>query len=93
MKRVPVLESKIQSKILSYLRTVPGCWAVKVVEANRRGCPDILACANGRFIALEVKSSTGRLSVLQQAEGRLIKITGGEWHVVRSVDDVKEILK
>ena len=90
-----MLESKIQSKILSYLRTVPGCWAVKVVEANFRGCPDILACVNGRFYAFEVKSDDRKpkFERLQKENGKYIMAAGGEWHVVQSVDDVKEILK
>ena len=87
-----MLESKIQSKILKYLRTVTGCWAVKVMECNQNGCPDILVCYKGRFIAFEVKAPTGRLSDIQAAQLSLISQADGDWYVVRSLDQVKEII-
>ena len=89
-----MLESKIQSKILTYLRTVTGCWAVKVMECNQNGCPDILVCLQGRFIAFEVKSDEpgSKLSKIQMAQGRAIMQAGGKWHVVDNLDLVKEII-
>jgi Holliday junction resolvase len=85
-------EGKIQAKILSYLKGLNECWAVKVIECNMRGCPDIIACINGKFYAFEVKSFSGKLSPSQKTQGKRITRAGGQWYVVTSVDQVKEIL-
>ena len=85
-------EAKIQAPILKYLRTLPQCWVVKVICCNIRGCPDIICCYKGKFIGLEVKSETGKPSVIQALQGELIKRAGGEYWVVKSVDDVKDAL-
>lgn len=47
-----------------------GAWCVRLHGSGwqRRGLPDILACWQGRLIAVEVKTGTGRLSPHQKAE-------------------------
>jgi len=66
---------------------------VKTISTNRKGTPDVLACVNGRFVALEVKTPTGRVDPLQTYQLDCITAAGGVAHVVRSVDDVKKILE
>ena len=85
------LESKIQSTILRWLAKQPNIWAIKVVEANERGCPDILCCDNGRFVGLEVKSGTGKLSPAQRLQAKRIRDAGGECYTVRNLQDCKDI--
>ncbi len=85
------MESKIQAKILKYLRTV--AWAVKVVQATKRGCPDILCCYKGRFYAFAVKQPSCTATVIQQWQIAAIHKHGGKANVVCSVDEVKTILK
>ena len=59
-------ETKVQKHILKVLET-NGIIAVKTVIMNRAGIPDILACTKeGRFLAIEVKTETGKLSELQR---------------------------
>ena len=83
----------IQRKILKYLRQRPDVWGIKTIQCNERGVPDLLLCYNGKFIALEVKSDTGRASNIQQAQMQRIRKAGGTAEIVRSVEDVKEILE
>jgi hypothetical protein len=82
-------EQDIQRQILEYLRGLPGCWAVKVMQANKNGVPDILVCFEGRFIGLEVKAPAGRLSLIQAYQMQLIRESGGVAEVVRSLADAK----
>lgn len=59
-------EKQFENKVKKFLKD-NGCWYVKYF-ANRMtkvGIPDILACVNGRFVAIEVKASSGKPSDLQ----------------------------
>ena len=85
-------ESKIQKSIIDWL-TAKGCYVFKVMTANRAGVSDIIACYKGLFVALEVKTATGRASPLQLEHLRQIKAAGGIGRIVRSVDDVKLIFR
>ena len=56
-----------------------GVWFVKYF-ANRNtkaGIPDILACVNGKFVAIEVKASNGKPSDLQLHHCEQIRKSGG----------------
>lgn len=94
-KPVP-LESAIVRSILRYLNGLPECRARKVAGSEKRaGEPDIDCVCKGRALKLEVKRPEpfGRKPTTLQAE------TMAAWHragavtgVVRSLDDVKELL-
>lgn len=66
-------EQDIQKKIITYLESV-GAYVVKVITANKSGVPDILACLNGRFIAIEVKTPESRNNVSALQAYNLSKI-------------------
>lgn len=87
------VESEIQSSILKYLRSLKGCWVTKIVTANERGVPDIICCYKGKFIALEVKAKSGELTPIQAVQILKIHVAGGRACIVRSVEDVKEVMK
>jgi hypothetical protein len=59
-------------------------------KTGRPGCPDVTVCRHG-FIALEIKNETGRQSAIQKQAQAEIEAAGGEYHIVRSVSDVKRI--
>lgn len=61
-------------------------------KTGRKGAPDITVCYGGRFIALEVKTEKGKLSEAQTEAAIAIKKAGGEYYIVRSVEDLTEIL-
>ena len=55
---------------------------------DRPGCPDILACVDGMFIAIEVKRPDEKLTSEQQSCHFDIAYAGGIAFVARSVHDV-----
>lgn len=67
-------EKSIVTKILRYLKTVPGCfcWKEHGGMYGTAGIPDIIACVNGRFIAFEIKTPSGKTTKLQEATIRKI---------------------
>lgn len=85
-------ESQIQTKIIKYLNGI-GAYSIKTIVTNRNGCPDIICCLKGRYVALEVKAEKGTVSQLQEHNIKLIRNSGGVAEVVRSVDDVKKVVE
>ena len=71
-------EKNFENKIKKYLESQGG-WFVKYF-ANRMtksGIPDILACVNGYFVAIEVKAENGHPSDLQIYHRYHIREAGG----------------
>jgi len=48
-------ESVVQGEIIRYIKYVLHGWVIKVIRANERGCPDLIACIGGRCYGVEVK--------------------------------------
>lgn len=86
-------EQSLQSKLLNYLKK-SGCYAVKVVQANKAGVPDIICCYKGYFIAFEVKTTetATRTSKLQDYNIKQIQKCGGLAYVVTCIEDIKQTL-
>lgn len=84
-------EQDIQRKILKALKA-RGIYAVNVKQAGRNGVPDILACHEGKFVGIEVKTPVGRVAPLQELNIQWIEEAGGIAFVARSVEDVKKRL-
>lgn len=97
-------EKGIEDAIRAYLRAL-GAFEMKVwtggialhdgrvARNNNKGAADILACYRGRFLAIEVKSKTGRVSPEQVAFLSEVKRAGGIALVARSVEDVRAALE
>ena len=90
-----MLEKDITNKILKYLRSLDKCYCFKEHGGSYGsvGIPDIICCYNGRFVAFEVKTAKGRTTVLQDINIRDIHTACGIAVVVRSLDEVKSVLK
>ncbi len=58
---------------------------------SMNGIPDIIVIHQGFFIGLEVKREKTKQSPSQIEFEKRCKEAGGEYYVVRSIDDVKEI--
>lgn len=85
-------EKKVEDKIKRYLDSL-GAYHVKIHGSAfmPAGTPDILACINGRFVAIEVKRpSGGVVSELQKLKLKQIEQAGGVGIIARSVQDVSE---
>ena len=101
-------EKQIENSILDFLSYLPGCYwknnsvgvydPIKKVHRkpgkyHRNGVSDILGFDNtGKFIAIEVKTSKGRLSQNQKLFLEDVNRNGGVGFVARSVDDVRKEL-
>lgn len=79
------LESRLQRRIQKLIREEGG-WPLKIHGGPfmPAGIPDLLACIGGIFLALEVKTDTGRPSEIQLAIIKKIKRAGGIAAVVSS---------
>lgn len=103
----PKPEKILQNIVLKYLHAHGVfCWAQKnggtydpvqgVFRRNTtmKGVPDILGVipSDGRILAIELKSKTGRVSPEQRAFLDQIVKDGGVAGVARSIDEVKQIL-
>ena len=77
------LEKSFENKIKRYLKE-RGCYRVKYHGNyySENGTPDILACVNGYFLAIEVKAPEGKASELQLAKIAEIRKAGGFAYVV-----------
>ena len=87
-------EKRIENSIQRYLDSL-GAYHIKNHGSvySRAGTPDITACLNGNFIAIEVKQPGGVVSALQSAHIELIKRAGGVAFVAYSLAEAKENLK
>jgi len=88
-------EGKVKKKVKEYLVSI-GAWYYMPVSngMGRSGCPDILICYKGRFMAFETKAP-GKLKNTtpnQDREIEGINKAGGMAIVVDDVEQVKEAI-
>ena len=71
-------EKIYENKIKTYLKSI-GAYFIKTHgdRFSRIGTPDILACINGKFVAVEVKGEKGKPSDLQLYHIDQIQKAGG----------------
>jgi len=72
-------EKNFENRIKAFL-SGRGAWFLKYWgggQYTKSGIPDILACVNGKFVAIEVKAPTGKPSELQLYNLRTIEEAGG----------------
>lgn len=70
-------ETNFKEKVLAEIRKYSPVWAEKIQQRSLRGTPDILACMNGKFIALELKVDGEEPDPLQAHKLRNILLAGG----------------
>ena len=96
LRRVPTQTTRDNvAAILRLLRKTPCCYAWKEHGGiyGTAGIPDIIACINGRFVAFEVKTETGKLTKLQEITIQKIRNAKGQAFKVTSATEVAAILK
>ena len=76
-------EKTFDNKVKKYIEDSGG-WQVKFFanSMTKKGIPDILACVNGYFVAIEVKAQNGKPSELQLYNIGQIRKAGGFAYVV-----------
>lgn len=89
-------ESRLSKSIQSALRERGYfCWKVWGSDYQMAGLPDIIICAKGIFIGLEVKMPESRdnVSAIQQHRHRQIRRAGGAVSVVCSVKEALAVVE
>ena len=89
-------EGKVKKKVKEYLKSICAWYYMPVSNGmGRSGCPDILVCFNGRFMAFETKApgKINNVTPNQQREIDEIIRANGLAYVVDSVDQVKTIIE
>jgi len=73
------LESKIQADFLKWAEKQVGVWIVKYPGGifGKTGCPDILMCVKGKFVAIEMKKLDGDRRKMQEYQQKKIRSSGG----------------
>lgn len=90
MSKTP--EGKIQAEIIKYLRENK-IWHFRYNANVTYGMPDIIAIYKGYFIGIEVKTTKGRATLLQEKMKESIE-EAGAYHVwATSVEDVYKIIR
>jgi Holliday junction resolvase len=61
---------------------------------GRAGIPDIIACIDGHFIAIECKAGKGQTTALQDRELNAILNAGGTTYIARenNLDELQQLL-
>lgn len=94
-------ESQLQDAIRLVLGADPACvlWRNNIGHAVMRhgarvtfgvggpGGADLIGMFHGRFVAIEIKTPTGRQSPEQRQHQALVESKGGVYAILRSVDD------
>lgn len=88
-------ESDLITRISRYLKTVDNLffWKEHGGMYGTAGIPDLIVCYKGRFIGLECKVGKNQPTVLQGLTIKQIIRAGGYALVVRSVDEVREVIQ
>ncbi len=104
-----IKESEIQKQIVEYLnyrkdvyftrnnsfagKIMRGNGSVGYIKNNKPGAPDIIILFKGRYIGAEIKNKTGHQAEVQKQAEADIRRNGGEYYIVRSLEEIREILK
>ena len=90
-----MLERDVVAAIKKYLASLGSdvfFWKEHGGPYGTSGVPDIICCYKGRFLGLEVKLPSGKLTELQKRAIEKINRAGGIACRVESVDDVKAVI-
>lgn len=87
-------EARLVENIKKYLKSVPELffWKEHGGQYGTAGIPDLIVCYRGKFLAFEVKTPQGKPTLLQTVTLRQIARAGGYATIVRSVQEVKDII-
>ena len=82
-------EKVFEKKVKDFLRSkAPMVWYYKnwAGPYSQSGIPDIIVCANGNFLGVEIKAEDGKPSELQTRNINRIKAAGGTAYILYPKD-------
>lgn len=83
-------ESKIQTAIIRYLKSIPDAYVLRPITCTEAGHPDIVCLVQGRMFGIEVKQPGKNPTALQKKRLEQIESAGGCGIVAHSVEDVRK---
>lgn len=87
------IESKLQKYAIKRLNAIDGIIVIKISDRYRSGIPDLLICAFGYFVAIELKVRNNRPTKLQDVEIARVREEGrGVSGVARNWSEIKAII-
>jgi Holliday junction resolvase len=89
-------EKRVKTKVESILKGEGAYYFFPATHGyGRSGVPDIIACVNGRFLAIECKAGANKPTALQVREIELIRLAGGVAVVVNEAnwDTLPELIR
>lgn len=89
-------EQKVKAKIRATLRALDHWYCTPIGSAyGHAGVPDFLVCVRGRFVGIEAKAASGRLTALQSKVHTDISRSGGGVLVIdpSNVDQLPALLQ
>ena len=85
-------EKNYENKVKDYLKSI-GAYFIKTHgdRFSKIGTPDIIACVNGCFVAVEVKAENGKPSEQQLYHLEQIALAGGYGAIIVPTEGVEKI--
>lgn len=84
-------EGKVKKKVLNLLISNGAYYCMPVTGGyGRSGVPDIIACLNGKFLAIECKAGDNKITALQDKALADIQKAGGSALVINE-DGIKDL--
>ena len=91
--RIKITENDIKRQVKDYL-SLKGYFHFHILQGlgAYRGIPDIIAIKNNRVLFLEIKRPGGKQSEHQKNFQAEIEGQGGEYYILKSLEDLVEII-
>jgi Holliday junction resolvase len=89
-------EKRVKTKVESILKAEGAYYFFPATHGyGRSGVPDIIACVDGHFLAVECKAGTNKPTALQVREIESIRLAGGVAVVVNEAnwDTLPELIR
>ena len=88
-----ISENEIKRQVKDYLN-IKGYFHFHILQGIGafKGIPDIIAIKNGRVLFLEIKRPGGKQSEHQRQFQIFIEGHGGEYYIVKNLDDLIKII-
>ena len=92
-QKIKITENDVKKQCKELL-SIKGYYHFPILQGlgAKKGIPDIIAIKNNRVLFLEIKRPGGRQSEHQQQFQLDIEGHGGEYYVVKSLDDLIKII-
>lgn len=86
-------ESVLQDKCIKVLKEKNIYYINKYGDGRSgKGCPDLITCINGKFVAFELKVDNNNMQADQVIHMRRIKKSGGLHYTPRTIEEFKKII-